>query len=274
MKKVLCLMMVFTMVLLVGCNNAPNTATTTAERSTTAAQTTQSPTTKQTTPPDPTTEKVVIDKDFYQEGSYILEDSNGYKFKISVKISPWIRWSESDVLNRVWSDLGKKNSMPTTISDWGFKEKNGIYLKDMRYGDAKSWFRCNSSNFEMYYAVGLIGIDNVTQGFDITNSNSKDFTWQIFLDQENKDYKWTDDSRPYLYRFFYSSPRDAGYSKYLGAFFSAHMESNKWGPVTFIIAHGDGSTPNNPNGIYRELLESYVFRIEGKIEFNMKMYNP
>lgn len=69
--------------------------------------------------------------------------------------------------------------------------------------------------------------------------------------------------------------KDTGFNRHLGAYISPHMEKNTWGPVTFFLAHGDSCTPNNPDGIYRELLETYTLRFDhGEIEFNMKMYNP
>ena len=96
-----------------------------------------------------------------------------------------------------------------------------------------------------------------------------------FESTDEEPNKWsTGNMRPYMCMVFYSEVKDVGFHEYLGARLLPYIQSNTWGPTTFIIAHGDGSTPNNPNGIYRELLEKYILNVDDDVEFEMQMYVP
>ena len=68
-----------------------------------------------------TTEEVPNVSIEWTEFSYETEDNDGYTYLITVKLSPWILYSETDIINEAWSVVGKDHSLPT-FDSWGFKK--------------------------------------------------------------------------------------------------------------------------------------------------------
>ena len=252
------------MVLLAGCGD--NRATAISEPTTSVSvsrsvETKKPETTVSTLEPEPA--KVEID---FQKQSYTFKDQDGYEFEITVKISPWILQSNSELVNAAWSEVGQNNVLPT-IDSLGLRDMPGDSTRyQKKFGDYEV-FSCRKSNFDMYFAMGTIEIKNVTSGFGISKENKKSIS--LYFDSASfVNYDYLD--VPVISRTYFSTPRDCApnvdiRSVNLGI---ASMSNDSWGPVTFVLMHGESSSPNNPDGIYRKDLEAPLRFSHYQLMFN------
>ena len=110
----------------------------------------------------------------WTEFSYDTKDTDGYTYKITVKLSPWILYSETDILNSAWSVVGKDNLLPT-FESWNLhKDSKNKYWRDYTGRssdfDKGSWYY---SMNDMYYCVGNVSIQNTTEGWNITKNATR-----------------------------------------------------------------------------------------------------
>ena len=227
-----------------------------------------------------TESKIDID---WQSFDYIFEDSDGYRIKRSLRISPLISSNNSDALVSAITALGQ------TVDD----------LPTVEYGNTllKRW-KQNEIN-EALYVVGEISLENVTEGYDIASNNSHSVIMYIgitpnegYVPSEGEMYceqLENDDSNSgwEITKVFYSKPMQkvghGGYEFsimnerndydpqkafiYLG---HAKMESNNWGPVRFVMMFPNKHTPALPNGFTLYDNVEFVFGDQtfklGKIE--------
>ena len=196
-----------------------------------------------------------------QEKSFEFTDEDGYKYLVVVKISPWLFYStQKEALQSLWANLPVKEMLPT-IESWGFETESSLAILGKNYYSLikgnQELFRCRQSGFDMYYSVGTITIKNITQGFDITESNSR----KIIIDLVSKSFfffffcdKYAN-CWPVICKVFYSNkPTVYGQMTSCVIRWPLRMNRNQWGPVTFLLAYGESFSPNEPDGLYREYL--------------------
>lgn len=258
MKKYISVAIVMIMiVLLVGCSNSTNSNTDEYVAPTAAAQKTTIAPTEQPTEIE-TEEETIAETEApttsieWTEFSYDTKDTDGYTYKITVKISPWILYSETDIINEAWSVVGKDHSLPT-FDSWGFKKYENQYWKPYSSGtpmfNAGSWGYAMS---DMYYCVGNVSIKNTTAGWDISSSSTRTGKAQMVF----QPYGSRSDAAKTIAKVFYKSSTDSWWN---GIDVSAKMTSNNWGPVPFVFIAPENFSPNSPNGEYLENLQTGYF---------------
>ena len=102
---------------------------------------------------------------------------SGYVIQTNLKISPWIKQSNAELLDGAWNEIS--NGRISSLSRMGIKVKD-IY---QTYGLDVNWSenRLCSRNPEAF---------NMTDGFDITSSNSHDIFYSWWGKTGNDMYVW------------------------------------------------------------------------------------
>lgn len=207
----------------------------------------------------------IVDESIFQETSFNYTDPDGYEYRIKVKISPWILYSQNEkVIPAIWNvvDGDKGNVIPEPL-EWIKSHGMNNTLKDyysIGFSETEG-FRCRKSNYDMYYALGNVSIENVTQNFHITADNSRSVKISCGSISFNDDFKCDKGANcaPAVSRIFYTNNiddhgvaqiNDMGFLRIA----SPLMEKDKWGPVSFIIGHGESTTPNEPDGLYKNYI--------------------
>lgn len=183
--------------------------------------------------------------------TYLIHDRDGYKYELNVKISPWILTENSSTLNAAWHEVGNNNPLPNSFSDWGLKkESNNIYsrsgLKGVENGNRYS-YRAEMTN--MYYCVGTISINNLTENWDITSADPRSLIYSLNFELKN----WAGMSNT-IARVFYNSKKEDSTG---GIYSSPKLTDNTWGPCSFVMMHPENYSPNHPDGeFYEKLIDS------------------
>lgn len=200
-------------------------------------------------------------------------DSDGYIYEITVTMTPWILYSPNEeLLHAIWTDLGNGNTLPTP-NDWGFTLNDNYYELWVPY-----LFRFRASNFDMYYTLGNLSIRNVTDGFDITSNNARD----LYVRFESGSF-WYNERSSVIGQIYYSNstkkitPGTNTVSHQHIMEISTVVRSNNVGPIPFVFAHGESSTPADGMLGFKQLEESGSIRIHcndsgERINFNIN--NP
>ena len=166
--------------------------------------------------PTPETAPTVdLSRDTY---SYVMEDNNGYKTEFTITISPWIKGTETDILNEAWKDVGGDGSMPLsgTISA-------GQYL-------GTGYFNKETA----VYVVGTLTVRDVTEGF--TNSGAPSYL--VYLRLRNGSSRSWSSTWPLggvAQSRQYSSGTSSDFVSDSNPLARPKMTSSKWGPVPFVI---------------------------------------
>lgn len=170
----------------------------------------------------------------WQEKTYTITDGDGYVIQTNLKISPWIKQSNAELLDGAWNEIS--NEEFPSLSRMGISE--GHLSKT--YGLEVNWS-------EIVYAVGTLEAFNMTDGFDITSSNSHD-TFFILggARPEMMMYVAYGNQGELFYNVNNTGTAVFSKSSLLGI--GASMETNHWGPVPFVIAYALEKTPNYPDG--------------------------
>lgn len=125
-KRLLGFILVVVMISLMACNQNSSTSSTPAPakpRPATVAPSTAGP--KETSPaltskpvaPEVTEalpEYIYID---VQKQSFVCEDSDGYQYEITVKITPWILQSNSELIQKAWDAVGNSRKELPSVSN-------------------------------------------------------------------------------------------------------------------------------------------------------------
>lgn len=170
----------------------------------------------------------------WQEKTYTITDGDGYVIQTNLKISPWIKQSNAELLDGAWNEIS--NEEFPSLSRMGISE--GHLSKT--YGLDVNWS-------EIVYAVGTLEAFNMTDGFDITSSNSHD-TFFILggARPEMMMYVAYGNQGELFYNVNNTGTAVFSKSSLLGI--GASMQTNHWGPVPFVIAYALEKTPNYPDG--------------------------
>lgn len=138
-------------------------------------------------------------------------DSNGYAFDKTVRVSGWIKGSDTATLNAVWSYFGKDGSYPLA------KDTDLIL-------------------------IGTLSLRYTTEGFPLSSAqpyNGDAATTQLMLAVGDSGAF----REPTLTVFPSKGPESDGTRQ-----IRPRMVGPKWGPVVFTLILEDAITPNNPDG--------------------------
>ena len=196
------------------------------------------------------------------EFSFTDEDEEGYIYEISYRISPWILLSNTDLINDTWDQVGKGNDLPS-FNDWGLSEsENLMELKSLQYGEDSLPFSYEMN--DMYYCMGSITIKNITEGWSITEDNPRSYDTHLscmhqagespgcrIFTQEQRDNRSSYYGAYAIGRIFYS---DSVEDNADGVDIRAKLDSDKWGPVSFILMTPENFSPKYPDGTYLNYL--------------------
>ncbi|MBE5995856.1 MAG: hypothetical protein E7240_00700 [Lachnospiraceae bacterium] len=165
-------------------------------------------------------------------------DSDGYTTRQTVQMSPWIHGSDTETLQIVWGQVSGGKSFP----DSGCFGSGTIYYPR----DYTMFYDYD----EIIYTVGTIEAENVTPGFDITESSPRRRLLGI---STNRAPGVNDVSEWMIMTAAFSNGcenYDVDSSEYGcgGFWFTVTMKSNHWGKVPFVIACPQKYTPNEPDG--------------------------
>ncbi len=110
-----------------------------------------------------------IQIDWKTTETYRFTNYDGYVFERTVTYSPFIKYSDEDMINKAWADLGLNGNIPTP-NDMGYvQDGENCKLVDSK-GVQKYWN--NQGGYA--YAFIRLTIENVTEGFSF--SPSKPYT--------------------------------------------------------------------------------------------------
>ena len=250
MKKVLSFVMsVMLLLLLAGCGETKSTPNLTEDTQVTRSETTtekptealtETPTEQPTDPPQTNIN--------WTQAVYTVEDTAGYKYEITVKLSPWIFHTNTSLIDSAWNQVGNNNKMPRDFSDWGMKKQGNAYRIEA-LTDVVSGYRSYpyvAQMTDMYYSLGSISVNNVTDGWNITSSESRSLKFSI--EYESSFYEVGTDV---IGRLFYTSEiKDCS----SGIYVSPKLTSDNWGPCSFVMMSPENKTPKNPDGDHYESL--------------------
>ena len=186
----------------------------------------------------------------FSEYQMAYTDIEGYSFKVTCRVSPWLLQSKKDLVSATWDSISKGKELPN-IDDWGFQKYGEYYTLSDDVG-----FSFESKIDDMYYAMGTIEIENTTSGFHFTSDRTGHPKVQI-IKEGLFNYEGKFISRVFLGNEDKTDTR--------GVVVNAKMTSDKWGPVPFVIAYAEHFTPNSPKGESREKLDTlplYLFHAD------------
>ena len=210
MKKVLSVICAVTLIgLLVGCSNSNNSNTSQyiAPTSAYTSQTTQALTEASTSGSETVSTTTAVtdstNSDIeWTEFTYSQKDSQGYTFDITIKLSPWILLSNTETVNKAWTEAGKNHSLPS-FDEWGLKNGgNDFYWRPYSHGSAR--YDCGSWGFtmnDMYYCIGSVKIVNTTENWSFSKAKSHTGSVQMSFGED-----WTYACA--LSKVFYSNSTD------------------------------------------------------------------
>lgn len=186
--------------------------------------------------------------DFHTE-TFTLKNSDGYEFEISLKYTPWILQSNTDLVKSAWQQLGQTSEIPTIDKGWNTKKYVGDYYS---LGNL-----FNEKMNDMYYILGTFSVKNITEGWSFSSDKPGNISFGMAFPYKPAGYT-TERHICLLYKVYYSEPVIKGVYQ---AFFSSYMKSNTWGPAAFIIGAPEYFSPNKPEGTAIEYIEDVKMQI-------------
>lgn len=266
MKRIVIFVLAALMLLSVACSAEPaadKTAgarrrtenTTSRPTEQTGSKPTAKPTRKPTPEPTPKpTPAVSVD---WTELVLPYTDEQGYTYEITIRLSPFILLSNTDILEKAWSEVSRGRELPSYDS-WYVQP--GIYGYPTLYANAydTNWntdMLCTDGLSDMYYSVGSISIRNTTEGWSITEQNARDVVIPMRYGAD-KDLNTGTDHFGFLgCRIIYSNQTQTFLR---GLRVDAYMSKDKWGPSPFVLMAAEVFSPNFPNGAYYDFLLNHV----------------
>lgn len=172
----------------------------------------------------------------YDLSEYKLEGtaSGGYSYEATLKIGSWVKASDTDMVNSIWSSIGGTGSAPAienfTYNNWS----SGVHF----------------SEGTSIMAFGTISVDDTTQGGFNLSDSSTSISIAVYSKELNKallvdSCVAVDSGYKYLHSEEASqAARDVGYVLRV----SPKMTGNTWGPQPFVICCKEALSPEHPDG--------------------------
>ena len=175
-----------------------------------------------------------------------FEDVDGYTIRETCQLSPIFREDDRETMYALWEALGQDVA--------SFPSEKSLYDKNYLLRDARDSASCN----KLEYIIGTYMIENRTDGFPITPDNPRTYSSRLAAQRVSAFDEEHDGTAADFFNWRYVSvvmysngavyydEEDAGnHEVILGV---PKMESDLWGPRTFVIALPNGNTPNRPDG--------------------------
>lgn len=171
-----------------------------------------------------------------------FEDMDGYRIRETCQVSPIFTEDDMETMRALWVALGNDIAI--------FPSQESFY-------DAK-----HMGDFDaMEYIIGTYMVENLTDGFAITPNNPRSYDGVLAPMEDSSVHGWYKEESANYFRYsavtMVSYTNGTKYYKgtnYAGTISRAKMDSDTWGPRTFIMAIPNVSTPNQPEGYrYDEL---------------------
>ena len=217
--------------------------------------------TQQPTPPKATSASGVE----WKTVSYTKEDADGYTFEITYKVSPWMLLSANrELLESTWKTVNRHDDPLPGFDDWHLsKGSNSSYYKSYESHASASGTGASFTRkmTDMYYCIGTVTYKNVTDGWNVTKENPRSmpssliwwYDLKVTIDFSNGGI---DGDGFGIGRIYYSNK---SVDKIDGVRAEPSIESNTWGPASFIIMAPENFTPNCPEGQCYEAMKKGVF---------------
>lgn len=173
-----------------------------------------------------------------------VEDSDGYKIRETIELSPIFTEDDMDTVYVLWEALG--NDTSSFPSKQSLCDENSMLM-----------------NYELEYIIGTCMIENLTDGFSITPDQPRSYAMSLTA-EGNGDAATLFNNRSVSAVIY--SDKMIYYSDILSVMIGdTKMVSDTWGPCTFVIALPNTHTPNQPDGYrYDEI----------QIAFDFNAYDP
>lgn len=201
----------------------------------------------------------------FQTVTWQAKNTNGYVYEATLKISPWILQSKTDLITPYWNEISNGKALPT-LDDWNFERySDGAGGKIYKWGNSGPQGTFYSYMTDMYYAVGTVSFKNITEGWHFSEDNPGSIEYGIKFSSESG---W---DLAFISMVQYSNENR---KSALGLMLSSYMTSDNWGPVPFVVAYAESITPNYPLGMNKESVENSYFIIydnQEKIEYAMSV---
>ncbi len=198
-------------------------------------------------------------------------DPEGYTFECTLKLSPWILLSNTDLIEAAWSKVSKGKELPSYDS-WNIKP--GFNGFPTLYANAynTNWNAeslCSDGLNDMYYSVGSLTIRNKTDGWSITEQNARDFRIPMYCGSDDTTLRTGRDHFGFVgSRLFYS---DQSNTFVRGALFHVYMTNNTWGPLTFVLVTGEVFSPNFPDGGYYDFVRNHIVLRDNELAYTKQL---
>ena len=265
MKKITALLLALAMMLSLCACGSGNEPVAAESQGITASLTEVEPTPKPTTEPVqetieeptvPTEETAPIE---WTNIVYYKEDTDGYQYEITIKLSPWILLSNTQALSSAWNEVSQGTELPSYES-WGVNENTRYpQIKGNSFITGSDGFitACSHGITDMYYSVGSLEVKNVTDGWSIDSSQPRSLTISAGLWPCRNDYKMSDYAALVAGKTFAGDRID----NYVGGIrINPLMSGDNWGPVPFVLMASEVFSPNAPNGGYYDyILNDLIF---------------
>lgn len=154
--------------------------------------------------------------------SYTAVDGNGNTQKVTINIGVWIKGSEQDRLQTAWESFKGTDQIPLS-GDTGFTPNDAAYV------------------------VGSVTIENLTPDFDASNFGGGNSSVYLSLYKQGSRSLDSDLGRVVAV-VQYGNEQQACDVNGGGPLIRADMQSNKWGPVPFVIGVDTVFSPKYPDG--------------------------
>lgn len=192
----------------------------------------------------------------WQSQSMVWTNKNGYTFRATIKVTPWMFWTDPRI-ESIWNQISNEpERLPRTFSDWGLTNYGSTKITTSSR-DIDFAFQPPSGVTGLYYLMGTIEVENITEGWDITEETRQ--SERIYLSPGGKEepcmWMAMPCKTPFITKFFYTNE-----TKTQDSFLIADMgiRTNHWGPAPFVMACAENFSPKFPDGECYEWIEKYL----------------
>lgn len=189
------------------------------------------------------------------------EDQDGYTIRETCQLSPIFTESDAETMYALWEALGEDVAY--------FPSEESLYGTSHPMRDMRDNFSCD----KLEYLIGTYMIENLTDGFPITPDNPRKYSAVLWAES-------SDSAATILTRRSVTAAVHSDSATYyenddgIIMICESKMYSNVWGPVTFIVAFPNGSTPNQPGGYrYDEATISFRGNVYSQ-RLDTNVYSP
>ena len=220
------------------------TTTSTTAETTTTASTTQAATT--TTAPSSS-----VDVGF-QTYTYRFKDDQNYEYEVTLRLSPWILDTQTDVLDAAWTQVGKGKTKPTISNMGAQRYSNNVYTTNLSDSQGRNRiFYATMTN--MYFSVGTVSVKNVTNGWDFTEQKTGSPKVALNWVKNINNKSLAIENELLMSKTYYTSSENTT----IGELYARpKMTKNSWGPATVVLAHAENISPKYPNGQYSDYVKA------------------